>query len=588
MQQSKNLNIKISFVVQIILSTVAFSVGMYNVYDVHITFYPKLFLTLCGLVVTIGVIYFGTKVLKKFLVEKTLSLAYIITSLIMTALMLFLFPLINLVNTNNFFLNGIALLGVCIICFNIFLIFVSFPVLKFGFGSFDISIKNKISLGFGLLFFLFSSTMLLIYFPGIYSNDSIEQINQGITMKLDDWHPVVHTLLIKLFTSINGSPILYIIFQLIGMATIFAYATEFLIRIKTDKFLVILYMIVTLFNPISLIFSITIWKDVPFGALMLLLSILCAEIYYTKGLCLKNRMFFGVFLLTLIFTPLIRHNGIIPAIALLFVAGFFYRKQVLRLVIALIILVITIYGVKPYVFNQMDVVKPRAFQSLVNQVMQVAAIVHNDGEITDEEKSVITQLLPMVDWKESYKKYSEVPIASNKNFNSPYLEKNKVNFLKAWAGMAMRNPNLALKGFIDRTSIVWRVKAYDDMTLYTNLRMIADNKLNIKLNSKFIKGKNVVDIFYKVFDLKFIQWTLWSPALYIYLTLSVIIGCLIKRKTVILLVVLPVVINTLALFAVTTAPQTRYFYSVILLLPFLIAFGNRMSQKEEDTAFETN
>jgi hypothetical protein len=65
---------------------------------------------------------------------------------------------------------------------------------------------------------------LLVFWPGMMSNDSLGQWGQAVNMDITDWHPIFHTYLISLLIKLWYSPALIAILQLLALCLVFAWA----------------------------------------------------------------------------------------------------------------------------------------------------------------------------------------------------------------------------------------------------------------------------------------------------------------------------------------------------------------------------
>ena len=101
-----------------------------------------------------------------------------------------------------------------------------------------------------LLIFLSWLPIFLQYYPGVVTNDSLNQIYQGVgEHQLTSHHPVIHTLIIGacmrlgiLIRDCNLGIAIYSIFQMIAMSTIFSYSLFYMARKKVP----VLYRALTL------------------------------------------------------------------------------------------------------------------------------------------------------------------------------------------------------------------------------------------------------------------------------------------------------------------------------------------------------
>ena len=172
------------------------------------------------------------------------------------------------------------------------------------------SIKIKDEIEKGKLFsnskksFLFYFTIIIIcyipyflyYYPGIFTTDSIsEMFSATFSMnQLVNHHPVLHIFIIHICLKIGSlfgnntiGIAIYSITQMIFTALVFSYVVNYMNKKNLNVYLRICTLLFfALYTPFA-IYSISMWKDVPFALFMLLYVIQLAEIatnkeYFTK------------------------------------------------------------------------------------------------------------------------------------------------------------------------------------------------------------------------------------------------------------------------------------------------------------------
>lgn len=440
--------------------------------------------------------------------------------------------------------------------------------------------ETKAFIAFFLLFFTICILYMLSYFPGIMSSDSFDQWKQMETFHFNDWHPVFSTLYNWAVTRIWHSPAAVALLNSLIFSLVFASMTVYLKSLGVDRRILYTIALVFALNPVNGIMAVTLWKDIPYSVSLLWLTLLLMKIFYSDGRWLDTNK--AVLIGSLVFTALIRHNGMAPV--LLIMAGLFilYRKHWKSIGIIALAAMSLIMLIKGPVYGAMHVEPISPFQTLVNPIMQVGGIIAGNGVLTEDEKKVVTQILPIKGWKEGYKKYSEVPLAGTIGFNADYFRTNKSEFLNTWAKMALRNPKLAFKAYLDRTAIIWRITNPKDNTIMTNRRNIEENTLGFTMNSKLSQVKVLMDKILNLFNNNRVMCLTWKPATYMLLLLLFGFAAIYKNGYKAILILLPVIGNTLGLLMITTSDHPRYYYSTLIVAPFIIALSFYKAKKSSN------
>ncbi len=126
----------------------------------------------------------------------------------------------------------------------------------------------------------------------------MDQVNQAITIHINDWHTPFHTLtfliVLKIFKHIG----FYIFIQIILSSILFAWITS---KFKIKEIFIVLFFLF----PLTSLFLITAWKDTPWTLSLIWFSFL---LYFSHK---ENKFNLLAFIISLSFIMLFRYNGII-------------------------------------------------------------------------------------------------------------------------------------------------------------------------------------------------------------------------------------------------------------------------------------
>ncbi len=146
---------------------------------------------------------------------------------------------------------------------------------------------------------------LAAFFPGVYTNDSADQLRQALTGNYQDWHPPlmawVWSLLIKSTGEFESLLIFHLLLLLIG-AIFWARALE-----HAQAGMAVLVIPIFLVSPVVINFSGVVWKDVGF-AFSLFLSCGIVGLALLENKITSSRVIIVIGLLT--YAIGVRPNGI--------------------------------------------------------------------------------------------------------------------------------------------------------------------------------------------------------------------------------------------------------------------------------------
>jgi hypothetical protein len=171
-------------------------------------------------------------------------------------------------------------------------------------------LRKETVLLFSFVCFLFLFLSLAASYPGAYSPDTRDQWKQVHTFEFNDWHPVIHTLLIWLVTRIVDSYAFVIFIQI----SVFSMGVGFLIAAleswgfgRGNLLLAGLFIIL---NPYTMSIMMFPWKDLTLTILITYTAVMMINIYYSKGEWFSKTGNIISFALTTGLASMVRHNGI--------------------------------------------------------------------------------------------------------------------------------------------------------------------------------------------------------------------------------------------------------------------------------------
>lgn len=173
---------------------------------------------------------------------------------------------------------------------------------------------KRFSDAFGLLKYSFLmiviwSLWLLVFWPGIMSNDSIDQWTQITTGKFVDIHPVFHTLFLWFLTRVYFSPATIAIVQILILSLLSGGILYYFEKLGSPKIILWGISFFMAVSPVNAEMVITLWKDIPYSTALLGLTFIFLIIVYSNGNWLyqnKNLLLLGI---TTLLVFLFRHNG---------------------------------------------------------------------------------------------------------------------------------------------------------------------------------------------------------------------------------------------------------------------------------------
>lgn len=415
----------------------------------------------------------------------------------------------------------------------------------------------------------------LYQYPGIMTPDSINQFEQVLGLiPYSNHHPLAHTMIIKLFYHIGllftSNMVVAISFYTFIQMCFLAYGAAYFIR-TAELFHVrpLLLFLITLFYalvPYNAVFSVTIWKDIPFAAAILIFS--CSMLRLTKGINIKSMT---AFVLSGIMMCLFRSNGWYGFVLCLPFLLFFYRKKAKLIYPFLAGILLTAVIIKYPVMNAFHVIQPDLIESLSIPTQQIAAVICNDRELTDEQLSLIENVVDLTYIKDLYNPtYADNMKELVRAGNQGYLAKHKGEFFRLWINLGLHYPLDYLEAYKNQTYGYWYP---DSFYLVAEAEGVSGTSLGVS-HTPLIGGPLVVktkEISIKLGSMVPVYSLLWSMGVAFWILIFCAGNAIIRKEKAKLIYYLPsFALYFTVMIATPVATEFRYVYFMVFSLPFYL------------------
>ena len=423
-----------------------------------------------------------------------------------------------------------------------------------------------------LLPFLCFLFRYIAYYPGGFSYDVLNQLGQAISNSYEDWHPVIHTLLvIKLPLILTGKWIgSIVLFQIIAFSAAIGYSLCSLYKFVNKKTVVLFTLLICL-NPQVCNMAVYPWKDVAFAIGALLLVTFAMNICLSEGEWIKRPVNISAFIIIAALTTLFRHNALLFTIPLIVAVLFYVTGK--RGVIIIVGVILIVAGIKGPLYSALDVRPAYQTQSelLGLPLSVIGNVVVNDPDSVDDEiKSFAYSIAPAEVLTEHFDGgFNSIKFSSGSNIKAVdgYKTKQIIGYMLKCIDSS---PQYALKGLISVTHTLYSV--FDDFT-YSSLPSILDNNMGVKAGG--VSAMQRINAAYNKISLLFL------PHLFIYfgtmhlLLIAVMFAkCRLNKKSDLkrILLILPLFIyNFGTMLLLSGAEDTlRFFFYTFLVTPIML------------------
>lgn len=445
----------------------------------------------------------------------------------------------------------------------------------------DLKVYNAKSLIFiWLAIFILWMPYFIKYYPGIMTVDSVYQVRQAISTGLDSHHPMFHTLLIRLCLTIgskvkdyNLGVALYSIVQMLALSGIFAYTIYYMQKKGVSKILRIISFIFFTFYPVFPIYSITMWKDVLFGGMILLYTINIIELIFNTDTYLESYKNIAKFIIITLLVMLFRNNGIYAIILSVPIMIIIFRKHYKKIIIMYLLPIILYYAFNAFAYNVLSARKGNIVEALSVPVQQIARVVkYNEDNLTEDEKREISKYFILDELGEAYDSKLSDPVKNL--FNSKEFEENKFEFIKLWLNLFFKYPREYVESFLYNSYGYW----YPDTHNWIYATYIGENEFGIKQtnNIEYL----LLDESIKIRNIPVISM-MYSVGFAFWIAFIIIMYLVYKRKYKYIVGFVTIIMLWLTTLASPVYCEYRYVFAIFTCIPILISILE-ISNKQEN------
>ncbi len=415
----------------------------------------------------------------------------------------------------------------------------------------------------------------LYQYPGIMTPDSLNQLEQVLHVAdYSNHHPFVHTMIFKLFYHIGFfftsnmviAVSFYTFFQMCFLAYSISYFIKTLEQLRVRQSILIVLTLFYALIPYHAVFSVTLWKDIPFAAVVLLLG--CSMLRLSGQF---HRAALAMFVFSGTMMCLLRSNGWYGFLFCIPFLLFHYRKQAKIMFPSIACIFLFAVIVRYPLFHAMHVMPPDFVESLSIPTQQIAAVLCHDREISDKERDLIDQVIDTTYIRELYNPGFADNMKELVRAGSPeYLSAHKSEFFRLWLSLGFKYPADYLKAYIDQTYGYWYPDSFYPVAEGEG---ISGTRLGVS-HTPLIRGPLVVkgkEISLKLGGMLPVYGLLWSMGIAFWFLLFCIGNSFVRNEKAKLICYLP----SLALFltvmiATPVATDFRYVYFMVFSMPFYL------------------
>ena len=300
--------------------------------------------------------------------------------------------------------------------------------------------------GWAVLLVIYGTVFYTSMYPGNTSRDSSWQIEQIMTGVYSNHHPYYHTQLIRLCMMIgmklsggdmNCAVACYSLFSMALLSLCFAYVAYTAYQITRSKGLVFVTLAWYALMPFHIAYSVTMWKDVPFGAAV---TFFVVAIYRYFAFGTEKKLWDAVVAaVAAVGICLLRSNGWMVFAATVVLFGILFGKKHWKLLLIYIAILGGTYILKHPVLEKLNVAQPDTIEALSIPAQQISRVIKVGNDLTSEQRTLLENVVDVSKIPEYYSPGISDPIKDliRERGNQSYLIDHKGDFLKLYVQLGM-------------------------------------------------------------------------------------------------------------------------------------------------------
>ncbi len=455
---------------------------------------------------------------------------------------------------------------------------------------------------FSVIRYLF---VFIVYYPGILMGDTVAQISEAFGAKipylglnrvyedstLTNMHPVVDTLLYRLFMglgkrifgSYNVGLYIMLICQSLFLIVVISMIFFFFLRNTNHPRFVFLIMVFFYINPMITNYMLLASKDVLYTTFLLLftfeLLLDAVESQYGKR---------TVLFISMIGTSLFRGEGfyiVLISYSVYSFIRFLKRKrkiEISRVIMPFLVIFINL-GLSYILFPFFHIEAQAPNQKMSVPVQQIARYVCDDYPFTEEEKTIINNV---VNYDELRDKYIPSDADGVKYiYKAEASHDDRSAFIRLWGKTVLKSPGIAISAFVNnkyeyfyledtglgRYNSIWSESMMESTKTY-----LPEDRLDMNLSYPR-KTKTIREEYDQIMELIIkspIISLIMCPAVYT-LMIFVLLCFYHNQKKIIGIVLLtpPILVLLITcMFSAVNASYGRYMYPIVVIMVLAVLY----------------
>ena len=412
-----------------------------------------------------------------------------------------------------------------------------------------------------------------VLYPGVMTVDSVDQLRQILAGEYSNHHPYWHTQIIRLavqlglalFGNLTDAVAIYSVFSLLCMAAVFSGVVDTVYRLSGRRRFAALAFVYYFAMPYHILYSVTMWKDVFFGAAVTLFAM--GVLRTLLGIGRHPRGNLVLTLCAALGMCLLRSNGLIAYLAALVVFLLLFWKERKRLAVLLAAVAVAGICLTGPVLTLLNVAPVNIVESLSIPLQQIGRTVYDGRALTQEQQTLLDAVMDTEAISNVYTPWISDPMKNLVSQKKNWSALTEPDYGKLYFSLGLRYPGEYLSAWVDQTQGYWNggyqfwVRAYgiteNDWGLEVLPRSDTLRQLFISYSESFLT-QPMLQLF-------------MSIGFFVWMLLYCAYAACIRRDKAALFLCVPILCVLLTLLIATpVAAEHRYAYSLFCTIPLAL------------------
>ena len=296
--------------------------------------------------------------------------------------------------------------------------------------------------------------LLIVFWPGMMTIDSVWQWHQLDDVGLNNWHPFTYALLLGLLRRVVDTPALPLVLTIAAASLLLGRFAAWTVRRGRRPIATGLWLLLILLVPATALMPLVLWKDIVYGIALFGLTLIFWRIEDSDGSWLDRWANVGLLATSCLTLWLMRHNGWPVVVAILVTLLVLHRQRWRQLVSATVAVSALALLVTVPLASVLDVA-PSHLPDVV-LVHRVAMHIASGTPLTAEEREYLATIRSLdSDWP--YSCSSIVPTFTPPNgFDPVELDGDTSRLASLVWTLTLRNPRAEIRHIVCSSQLLWR------------------------------------------------------------------------------------------------------------------------------------